>query len=153
MTTGSQAPTVLSERDGIRQSLADGPAGTALLHLERALTGTGDWTTARQSIRQAASGNVDGGDHAGLYLGAPALAFLLSRAARGDDRYAGPAGQLVDVVQRLAERRLTVAETRLDAGAAASFREYDLFYGLTGISALLLDVRPEGDTLAGCCTT
>jgi hypothetical protein len=33
------------------QSLATGAAGIALLHIERALTGAGDWETAHARIR------------------------------------------------------------------------------------------------------
>lgn len=50
-----------------RQSLADGAAGAALLHLE-----TGDWPAAYATLREATA------DGASLFHGAPALAFVLA---------------------------------------------------------------------------
>jgi hypothetical protein len=50
---------------------------------------------------------------------------------------------------RLARRRLGTAATRVDQGEPAAFAEYDLFYGLTGIGALLLRRQTDSDELAG----
>jgi len=52
-------------------------------------------------------------------------------------------------VLRLARRRLTAAAGRIERGDPATFAEFDLFYGLTGIGALLLRRSPGSDVLAG----
>ncbi|MGI5213398.1 lanthionine synthetase C family protein [Plantactinospora sp. CA-290183] len=136
---------VLTDSEAGRQSLANGTAGTALLHIERALTGTGGWATAHRRIRRAANGPLDAGDHAGLYYGAPAIAFVLHCA---HPRYQPAAIGLDRHLLRLAQRRLATANTRIDRGQTATFGEYDLFYGLTGLAALLLRHQPDSDTLA-----
>ena len=48
-------PMVLDGPDAVRQSLATGPVGVALLHLERATAGTGSWPDAHHHIRAAAT--------------------------------------------------------------------------------------------------
>ncbi|PZG37093.1 lanthionine synthetase [Spongiactinospora gelatinilytica] len=126
------------------QSLATGAAGTALLHIERALAGTGDWATADVWVRRA-SEVIDTADHAGLFYGVPAIAFVLHA---GGTRYRSAAAKLDEYVLRLARRRLVAATARMDRGKAATFREYDLFSGLTGIGALLLRRMPGNDVLA-----
>ena len=130
------------------QSLADGTAGTALLHIERALSGRDSWTKAHALIRQVATGPIDGGDHAGLYYGAPAVAFMLHTTnGDGQPRYEQALATLDHHVARLARRRLSTAVTRTNAGEYTQFSEYDLFYGLVGIGALLLLRQPGSDTL------
>src|SRR5690606_10644227 len=62
--------------------LAHGAAGTALVHIERALTGHAPWKHAHRWIVRAASGEISASDTTGLYLGAPAVAFTLNAAAR-----------------------------------------------------------------------
>lgn len=131
------------------QSLARGAVGTALLYVERAWAGSGDWATAQAHIRRVAAGPVDAAEHTGLYYGAPAVAFLLHAAADRHPRYRA-ASQRMDVhVLRLARRRLASAANRIARGEPTAFAEYDLFYGLTGIGALLLRDRPDSDELAG----
>ncbi|WFE53030.1 lanthionine synthetase C family protein [Micromonospora sp. WMMD1155] len=141
-------PLMLDGADAARQSLATGAAGIALLHLERALIGSGSWPDAHSRIREAATGALDGGQHTGLYYGTPAIAFLLNCAAKADSRYAASAATLDQHVTHLTQRRLTTATARIKHGVAASLREYDLFYGLTGIGALLMQRLPASDTLA-----
>ncbi|WP_238012188.1 lanthionine synthetase LanC family protein [Dactylosporangium sp. AC04546] len=134
--------------DAVRQSLATGTPGVALLHLERAMNGTGSWSEAHAHIRQTATGPVDGGVHAGLYYGTPAIAFLLHPAAAADERYQAAAATLDQHILRLTRRRLTAATDRMRHGDTATLGEYDLFYGLTGIGALLLHRMPGSDTFA-----
>ncbi|MEV4515594.1 lanthionine synthetase C family protein [Dactylosporangium sp. NPDC049525] len=141
-------PAVLDDPDAVRQSLATGPPGVALLHLERATTGTAPWTDAHHHIRVAATGTTDGGQHVGLYYGAPAIAFLLHCAAQVDDRYHTAAAHLDQHIERLTRKRLSAATARTQHGGAATLGEYDLFYGLTGIGALLLRRLPGSDTFA-----
>ncbi|ACZ00170.1 MULTISPECIES: lanthionine synthetase C family protein [Thermomonospora] len=137
---------VISHDQAHHQSLADGTAGLALLRIERALSGQAPWTEAHALIRRVAAGPIDGGDHAGLYYGAPAVAFLLHAAdTDGRGRYEQALTTLDRHVARLARRRINTARTRINAGEHAQFSEYDLFYGLVGIGALLLSRQPGSD--------
>jgi len=139
----------LTADEAADQSLARGAAGTALLHIERAWNGSGSWATARTHIQRATTGPVDAGDHAGLYYGAPAVAFMLQTAAERHPRYRAASEALDEYVLRLARRRLAAAADRIERGEPAAFAEFDLFYGLTGIGALLLRRSPAHDVLAG----
>jgi lantibiotic biosynthesis protein len=141
--------TTLTADEAGSQCLARGTAGIALLHIEQAWNGSGTWTTARHHIRQATAGPIDAADHAGLYYGAPAIAFMLHTAADKHPRYRAACDALNEYVIRLARRRLTIAEDRIRRGEPATFAEFDLFYGLTGIGALLLHYSTENDVLAG----
>ncbi|RCG29562.1 lanthionine synthetase [Sphaerisporangium album] len=139
----------LTPHDVERQSLAKGSAATALLHIERALSGTGGWATAHAHIKQVANGPIDGAPHAGLYYGAPAVAFVLHAAsASRDARYQAAAHALDKHVARLAQRRLATAAERMGRRLPASFAEFDLFRGLAGIGGLLLLRAPGSDLLA-----
>ncbi|ADL49623.1 MULTISPECIES: lanthionine synthetase C family protein [Micromonospora] len=152
MTAATEQPvTAADEADG--QSLATGGVGVALLAIERALTGTGDWTAARHLVAQATGDRVDAGRHAGLYYGAPAILFMLNAAtADGRDRYTAARQHLTPHVRRLVRDRLTDADNRLRHGQPATFNEYDLFYGLTGLGALLLRDLPDSDELGDSLT-
>ncbi|WP_055483754.1 lanthionine synthetase C family protein [Sphaerimonospora mesophila] len=145
----STSTATLTIEDATRQSLATGTAGTALLHIEKALTGSTDWVIAHAHVRQAVAGPIDAGAHAGLYYGAPAIGFMLHAASSGGcSRYRSAATALDASVLRLARRRVALATARMERGESATFGEYDLFYGLTGIGALLLHRMPGSDTLA-----
>lgn len=149
MTPSPASGEVTLTRDEVvSQSLARGAVGTALLHVERACSGTGGWETAHLHLRRVVTGQVDAGEHAGLYYGVPAVAFLLHTAADRHPRYRAAAATLDEHVRRLARRRLVSATVRTKAAKPATFAEYDLFYGLTGIGALLLRQRPDCDELA-----
>ncbi|MFN2496986.1 MAG: lanthionine synthetase C family protein [Pseudonocardiaceae bacterium] len=139
----------LTAEETTSQSLARGAAGTALLHIERALTGSGSWDSAQRHIRQATTGPVDAAEHAGLYYGAPAIAFMLHTASDRHPRYRTAAGALDEHLLRLTRQRLATAAGRIERGEPATFGEFDLFYGLTGIGALLLRRSPGSDALAG----
>ncbi|MEV6590957.1 lanthionine synthetase C family protein [Streptomyces acidicola] len=125
-----------------RQSLARGPLGTALLHIERAQRGLVPWAAVHREL--AALGPLIDGDDASLFLGAPAMAYVLHLAAADSDRYTGALHTLDKVVAAHTHRRLAAAHTRIDQGHYADFAEYDLFRGLTGLGALLLHRRPDG---------
>ncbi|KOX23807.1 lanthionine synthetase C family protein [Nocardiopsis sp. NRRL B-16309] len=129
------------------QSLAQGTAGTALLHIERAHTGHGIWQHTHQWIAAATSGQISAADTSGLFLGAPALAFILHAAAPGPHRYASARSTLDAHVADLAHRRVDAAMDRISRGELANFAEYDIFYGLTGIGAYLLRSDPGGSAL------
>jgi hypothetical protein len=141
-------PVTLTEDEAGAQSLTSGTAGHALLAIERALNGTDTWATAQRLIKQATAGPVDAGPHAGLYYGAPAIAFLMhTTALDGGERYPAARQALDRHIRRLAQQRLAAAGERLRQGRAATFAEYDLFYGLVGIGALLLHGADGGDEL------
>ncbi|PZT77472.1 MULTISPECIES: lanthionine synthetase C family protein [unclassified Streptomyces] len=141
------APPAADSSLSARQSLAHGPLSTALLHIERALRGTGDWAEAHRVL--AATGPLIEGRDAGLFLGAPAMAFALHLAADGTERYAGALHTLDQVVAEHTRARLAAAHDRIDAGRRPTFSEYDLLRGLTGIGALLLRRNPHGPELRG----
>ncbi|MFE3473863.1 lanthionine synthetase C family protein [Streptomyces bacillaris] len=144
MTTAPPTPdTSLSTH----QSLAHGPLSTALLHIERARRGAADWTEARHVL--ASTGPLIDGPDAGLFLGAPAMAFALHLAADGTDRYTGALHTLDGIVAAHTRRRLAAAHARIDAGHRPRFSEYDLLRGLTGVGALLLRRAPDSPELYG----
>lgn len=138
----TSAPPVPGSDLATRQSLAHGPLGTALLHIERAQRGLVPWQALHRQL--AAVRPLIDGDEASLFLGAPAMAYVLHLAAADSDRYAGALHTLDKVVAAHTRRRLTAAHTRIDQGHYADFAEYDLFRGLTGLGALLLHRRPDG---------
>ncbi len=145
----------LSEHERASQSLTRPTAANALLAIERALSGTGDWASADAHIRKATTGPIDSAPHASLYYGAPAVAFVLHAARAGHPRYQAAARSLDKHVARLAQRRLATAAERMRRrapAAPAAFAEYDLFRGLTGLGALLL-LRAPGSDLLGAVLT
>lgn len=141
-------PLVDPEQPGRAQSLAQGTAGVALLHIERAYLGLGTWASAHAWVRAAAAGEISAADTAGLYVGAPAISFMLHAASTdGADRYAPALMALDSQVVALAHRRVGAALARIDRGELPVFAEYDLLYGLTGIGQLLLRHAPAHDAL------
>ncbi|MFC5956809.1 lanthionine synthetase C family protein [Streptomyces pratens] len=131
-----------------RQSLSDGPVGTALLHIERAHTGHGTWPQAHTWIKAAALRPVSASDTNGLFLGAPAVAFTLSCATAPDSaRYQQALTGVDEHVIALAHRRVDAATHRARRGERPTFHEYDVFYGLTGIGAYLLRRHPGSSAL------
>lgn len=141
------APPVTPAQAGA-QSLDTGAAGTALLHVELALTGTGTWQDAHEAITRAAAEPVDASPSGCLLHGAPAIAFVLHAAqADGQPRYRDAAAALGRHTARIARLRLDAARTRIASGKPGTFSEHDLFYGLTGIGAVLLRTTPASDAL------
>jgi hypothetical protein len=130
------------------QSLADGAAGTALLHVEAAWSHGQPWRTAHRWISAAVSGLVSAADTSGLFLGAPAVGFLLSTPPPEFDHLYAQARRTVHRhILALAHRRTDTALARINRRELATFAEYDLLYGLTGIGAYLLHTSPEGGAL------
>ncbi|MDT0330110.1 lanthionine synthetase C family protein [Nocardiopsis lambiniae] len=120
------------------QSLAQGAAGVALLHIERARTGDGPWERAQAWLECAVAQGVDASPTAHLHYGAPALAFVLNRAQSVRSRF-GPQLTLLDeAVNRIVTDRLERAHERLAAGELPVLAEFDTIRGLTGLGALLL---------------
>ncbi|GHE98125.1 lanthionine synthetase [Streptomyces griseoluteus] len=130
------------------QSLADGAAGISLLHIETASRYGGSWLSAHRWITSAASRPISAADQTGLFLGAPAVGFLLSAVPPAYQHlYASAHTILHQHITDLANRRADAALARIGRGDLPSFAEYDLFYGLTGIGAYLLRTEPEGPAL------
>ncbi|MGM1058376.1 lanthionine synthetase C family protein [Saccharothrix sp. Mg75] len=133
--------------DWAAQDLATGSAGIALAHIERARSGLDTWQTAHAHIRAAATTPLSDHDSAALFLGAPALLFVLDAAAGSSDRYRTGLADLDAPVTRLAHRRAHNALARTDTARPAAFGEYDVFSGLSGLGALLLRRDPGGSAL------
>lgn len=141
-------PVALTPAEASAQSLALGTPGHALLEVERAANGAGDWGSAQRLIRQATAGPVDAAPHTGLYYGAPAITFLLhTTSIGGHDRYPAARQALDRHIRRLTRTRLTAATQRLRDDRPATFAEYDLFTGLIGLGALLLQQAPGSTEL------
>lgn len=133
---------------GREQSLARGAAGVALLHIERALAGVGPWSTAHAWVRAATTRGISAADDTGLYLGAPAISFILHAAeADQNHRYDQALSTVDSHVVALAHRRVDAVTARAQRGEATTFIEYDPFAGLTGIGQLLLRYTPGTDAL------
>ncbi|MFD4032046.1 lanthionine synthetase C family protein [Streptomyces sp. NPDC058637] len=127
------------------QSLADGAAGISLLHIEMASRHGSSWRPAHRWITAAAAGHISAADTAGLFLGAPALGFVLTTVPPSFQHLYDPARRtLHQHITDLTHRRVDAALTRIRKGDLPTFAEYDLFYGLTGIGAYLLRTDPEG---------
>ncbi|WP_422646980.1 lanthionine synthetase C family protein [Actinoalloteichus caeruleus] len=119
-------------------SLGDGAAGMALLSFERARTGDpAAVAVAHQWAKRMTTGTVAAHpDIAGLYRGAPAVAFALHTADQ--PAYARALVALDEHITMLTRHRLRAAHDRIDAGKLPAVREFDLISGLTGIGTYLL---------------
>ncbi|MFT7841129.1 lanthionine synthetase C family protein [Saccharothrix sp. BKS2] len=119
-----------------RQSLASGAAGIALLHIADARAGRTQWPEVHRRITVMTHDPVTADTTAGLFHGAPAVAFVLRHAAH--PAYATALGTLDRHISDLVARRLAVAHQRIDQGLPPRLGEFDLINGLTGIGAYLL---------------
>ncbi|MBB5156087.1 lanthionine synthetase C family protein [Saccharopolyspora phatthalungensis] len=136
------------DKPWVRQSLTKGAAGIALLHVERAHAGYGTWQQAHRWIKTAVAHPISALDTAGLYQGAPAITLMLDAAATGAaGRYRNALADVDGHVAALAHRRVDAAMARMKAGELPGFREYDVFFGLAGIGALLLRRSPGSSAM------
>ncbi len=126
------------------QSLSKGAAGIAVLHAVRAHAGLGSWERVHAWLACATREDLSAGAGAGLWFGAPAVAFAVSAAAP-PGQYRRAAEALDAAVARLVRVRLDAASARMAAAARPSLAEFDLVRGLTGLGAYLLhrDLRGE----------
>lgn len=130
------------------QSLADGAAGISLLHVEMAGRYGTSWRPAHRWITAAAAGHISAADTTGLFLGAPAVGFLLTTVPPPFQHLYDPARKTLHKhITDLAQRRVDAALARIRRRDLPTFAEYDIFYGLTGIGAYLLRTDPEGHAL------
>jgi hypothetical protein len=131
--------------DGISwpQSLAGGAVGVALLHIERARSGRGDWPTAHAWLSKAVSGEVTAAANASLFFGAPALAFVLHIAAASSNGYRRVLAALDDATLTVTRARLARAHARIDRAERPELREFDVIRGLAGLGAYHLSRHPD----------
>ncbi|GAB7043978.1 MULTISPECIES: lanthionine synthetase C family protein [Catenuloplanes] len=112
------------------QSLSDGAAGVALLHLEN-----GNLRAAHEALHLAVDGGVSIAAGASLFYGAPALAFVLAASDHPSLTHARDI--VADGTSTVTRHRLHDAHRRIDAGRRPHFAEYDLIRGLTGLGVVL----------------
>ncbi len=117
-----------------------------MLHGLRARDGVGSWATVDAWLKAATREKLSVGARAGLWFGAPALAFTLATAAP-PGRYRSARQHLDSAVTEMTDLRLAAANRRIDAGQRPERAEYDLVRGLTGLGAHLLTSRPDADQL------
>ena len=134
-------------RPWLAQSLSDGTAGTALLHIERAHLRHGTWRQAHAWITSAARGEVSASDITGLFLGLPAIAFMLDAAASGSSRYRAGLADADRHLAALATARAAAGMDRIRAGHPGGYQEWDVFFGLAGLGALLLRRSPGSSAM------
>ncbi|WP_433860170.1 lanthionine synthetase C family protein [Streptomyces kronopolitis] len=138
------APEVVAS-DGVRQHLALGPTGIALLHIERAAADLGPWQRAHDWLTVATRQPFTSGPDSHPFYGAPALAHVLSCAA---DRLPGSYRRGLRLLDRQVtadvRRRLDAAHRRIDAGHLPALAEFDAIRGLSGYGAYLLRRDPAG---------
>lgn len=125
------------------QSLAGGASGIALLHIERARTGRGDWDTAHTWLATAVHGEVSAAANASLFFGAPALAFITHRAASASSRYLRVLERLDQATLNVTRNRLAEAHLRIDRAERPPMEEFDLIQGLSGLGAYHLSRHPH----------
>lgn len=165
MTTTARAPAALSTADRLARTLADphtvwpggrpeggrawpqslagGASGIALVHIERARTGLGDWDTAHTWLATAVHGEVSAAANANLYFGAPALAFITHCAASASSRYLRVLERLDAATLTVTRARLAEAHARLDRAERPPMEEFDLIQGLSGLGAYHLSRHPH----------
>ncbi|WP_327074429.1 lanthionine synthetase C family protein [Kitasatospora purpeofusca] len=142
-------PAVPCGPDGVQQAqaLATGAVGITLLHIERSALGIGRRGSVREWLTSIAASPLLASDGAGLFVGAPALAYVLNTAAGSTGRHRETLRALDAAITTLTLRRLDAAHTRIDRGEHTTAAEYDLLYGLTGLGAYLLQRDPHAAAL------
>jgi lantibiotic biosynthesis protein len=117
--------------EGWHQDLGRGAAGTALARIAAArLAGLPPRATAPW-VRAMTAGPVTAGASAGLFYGAPAVAFVLHAGAH--PAYSAMLAALDQHVNDLTALKLAAAYERIDRGELARPGEYDLISGLAGL--------------------
>lgn len=125
------------------QSLSKGAAGVAVLHGIRARDGLGGGDSMHAWLARATREDLSAGRGAGLWFGAPAVAFAIATAA--PRQYPRAMTSLDAGVASLVHARLEAALARMTAMVRPSLSEFDLVRGLTGLGAYLLHRDPYGD--------
>ncbi|MEV5984919.1 lanthionine synthetase C family protein [Streptomyces sp. NPDC052051] len=134
--------------DSVRQHLALGPIGIALLHIERAATELGPWQRAHDWLAAATRLPFTSGADSHPFYGAPALAHVLACAA---ERHPGAYQRDLALLDRQltgdVRRRLDAAHRRIEAGQLPALAEFDAIRGLAGFGGYLLRRDPTGSVL------
>jgi len=125
------------------QSLSDGAAGIALLHIERARANLGDWRTAHAWLTAAARDGLSAGPDADLFFGAPALAYVARAAVDQPGKYASALASLDTSTALVTRRRLDQGRARIDRRDRPPLAEFDVIRGLTGLGAHYLHRDPH----------
>ncbi|WP_307795381.1 lanthionine synthetase C family protein [Actinacidiphila acididurans] len=125
------------------QSLAGGEAGITLLHIERARSGRGEWSTAHAWLAASVQGEVSAASNANLYFGAPALAFVTHLAHSGTGRYGGLLARLDEATLTVTRNHLAAAHARIDRAERVPMAEFDLIRGLSGLASYHLSRHPD----------
>lgn len=132
-----QEPVRASTPNAREQSLAHGRIGHALLAIERARRGQGDRRYADAMLAECLRRPLLAHDSAALYIGAPAVAFVLN--ATGETGGFRRALAALDTrIAMLTRRRINTANERILRRERPPAQEFDLFYGLTGLGAYWL---------------
>ncbi|MEV6309966.1 lanthionine synthetase C family protein [Streptomyces sp. NPDC051840] len=97
---------------------------------------SGRWDAAHGAARKMAGHRIAAHPGAGLFFGAPAVAFALH--AVGHPAYGAALATLDESVASLVSARLAAANRRMGSGQPPRMREFDLISGLTGLGAYLL---------------
>ncbi|WP_328493443.1 lanthionine synthetase C family protein [Streptomyces sp. NBC_00414] len=134
------------------QSLAGGASGIALLHIERARTGHGDWATAHVWLKATVQGEVSAAANANLYFGAPTLAYVMHRASSASSRYLPVLDRLDAATLALTRTRLAAAHQRISRAEHPLMEEFDLIRGLSGLGAYHLSRHPHHEITADVVT-
>ena len=130
----------------VRQHLAYGPTGIALLHIERAASGLGSWQRAHDWLDAATRSPFTTGADSHPFYGAPALAHAMACAAdHASGAYQGTLRLLDHQLAVDVRRRLDAAHRRIDAGQLPQLAEFDTIRGLTGYGAYFLRRAPRGE--------
>lgn len=127
------------------QSLSQGAAGVAVLHGVRAQDGLSSGDSMHAWLARATHEDLSAGHRAGLWFGAPAIAFALSTAA--PTQYQRAMASLDVSITQLVHARLETALARMDAAIRPSPSEFDLVLGLTGLGAYLLHRDSHADLI------
>jgi hypothetical protein len=127
------------------QSLSQGAAGIAVLHGLRARHGHPGEDRVHPWLARATQEDLNASSRAGLWFGAPALAFTITVAA--PERYHRAATRLDAGATELIHARLALATARIEAVVRPSLSEFDLVHGLTGLGAYLLRRDPHSDLM------
>jgi hypothetical protein len=130
------------------QSLGGGAAGIALLHIERARSGHGSWDTVYAWLSAAVADELSAGPNAGLFFGAPALAFVVHTALDRPGKLDQALRELDAATVALTRRRLDQARARLDRADRPPMPEFDLICGLSGLGAHHLHRHPHHEITA-----
>jgi hypothetical protein len=117
-----------------------------LLHIERARAGHTAWTTAHTWLSAAVRDELTAGPNAGLFFGAPTVAFVIHTAVDRPGRYERALTDLDAGTVALTRRRLDQAHARIDRGDRPALAEFDLIRGLTGLGAYHLRHHPHDDS-------